>query len=75
MAASNYQNINVSREIRISADWEQATSQIWWQDLDDDPSDTETWHSTPYQVADAGHNQNEALRLVDDWLGTESPAC
>ena len=75
MTTTNFQNIEISNQIRISADWEQATSQIWWQDLDDDPEDKETWRGTPYQVADAGHNQNEALRLVDDWLDTESPAC
>ena len=75
MTGTNFQDLDISTEIRISADWEQATSHIWWQDLDDDPSDTETWHNTPYTVADAGHNQEEALRLVDGWLDTESPAC
>ena len=75
MTSTNFQDLEISREIRISADWEQSDSQIWWQDLDDDPEDKETWHGTPYQVADAGHNQEEALRLVDDWLDTESPAC
>ena len=75
MATANFQDLEISREIRISADWESATSGIWWQDLDDDPEDKTTWHGTPYQVADAGHNQKEALRLVDGWLDTESPAC
>lgn len=69
-----FQDLKISRDIRISADWEQSSSQIWWQDLDDNPEDTETWHSTPYQVADFGHNSEEALRIVDDWLDTESQA-
>ena len=74
MTSTNFQDLEISREIRISADWEQSSSAIWWQDLDEDPEDTETWHSSPYQVADAGHNQKEALRLVADWLDTETPA-
>ena len=74
MAVSSYQNTKVSRKIRIKADWEQSASQIWWQNLDDDPED-KTWDSTPYQVADAGHNSNEALLLVEGWLDIESPAC
>ena len=71
---TSFQDLEISREIRISADWEQSSSSIWWQDLDDDPEDTETWRHTPYQVADAGHNQEEALRLVNNWLDTETPA-
>ena len=73
MTSTNFQDLEISREIRISADWEQSSSAIWWQDLDD-PEDTETWHHTPYQVADAGRSQKEALRLVADWLETETPA-
>ena len=73
MTSTIFQDLRISREIRIKADWERATSNIWWQGLDDDdPSDT--WHGTPYQVADAGYNEKEALRLVDDWLDTESQA-
>ena len=75
MAVSSYQNIKVSRKIRIKADWERSASQIWWQNLDDDPENKGTWSSTPYQVADAGHNANEALLLVEGWLDIESPAC
>ena len=74
MTSTNFQAPEISTEIRISADWEQSASQIWWQDLDEDPEDKTTWHHTPYQVADAGHNQEEALRLVADWLDTETPA-
>ena len=75
MPSTNFQDLEISREIRIHADWVQSASQIWWQDLDDDPEDKDTWYSTPYQVADAGHNDREALRLVADWLDMESPAC
>ena len=74
MTTTKFHNLEISREIRIKADWERSSSSIWWQSLDDDPED-KTWHHTPYQVGDAGHNANEALRLVDDWLDTESPAC
>ena len=68
MASEIFQDLSISSELRISADWEQSASQIWWQDLDDDPSDAETWHGTPYQVADAGHNVKRALELVRGWL-------
>ena len=71
MTSTNFQDLEISREIRIRADWEQSSSAIWWQDLDDDPEDTETWRHTPYQVADAGHNQQEALRLIHNWLDME----
>ena len=71
MTSTNVQDLEISREIRIRADWEQSSSAIWWQDLDDDPEDTETWRHTPYQVADAGHNQQEALRLIHNWLDME----
>ena len=73
MTSTNFQDLEISREIRISADWEQSSSAIWWQGLDEDPED-KTWHSSPYQVADAGHNQKEALRLVADWLDMETTA-
>ena len=71
MTSANFQDLEISREIRIRADWEQSSSAIWWQDLDDDPEDTETWRHAPYQVADAGHNQQEALRLIHNWLDME----
>ena len=74
MTKYSFQDLEISREIRIIADWEQSASQIWWQDLDEDPDDKTTWHGTPYQVADAGHNQKEALRLVNDWLDMGTPA-
>ena len=73
MTSTSFQAPEISTEIRISADWEQPSSAIWWQDLDDDPEDAETWRHTPYQVADAGHNQQEALRLVADWLDMGPP--
>ncbi len=69
-----HHNAAIDPDIRIKADWEKSSSSIWWQSLDDDPED-KTWHHTPYQVADAGHNENEALLLVSEWLDTESPAC
>ena len=66
MTSTSFQAPEISTEIRIFADWEQSSSAIWWQGLDEDPEDKTTWHHTPYQVADAGHNQEEALRLVAD---------
>ena len=71
MTSTNFQDLEISSEIRIRADWEQSASQIWWQDLDEDPEDKTTWHGTPHQVADAGHNQQEALRLIHNWLDME----
>ena len=70
MAVRTFQDLRISKEIRISADFEQASSAIWWQDLRDDPAE-KTWQSTPYQVADAKHDDRAALGLVSDWLNVE----
>ena len=67
-----HSNPAIDQDIRIKADWEQSTSSVWWQSLEDDPEDT-TWHSSPYQVADAGHNEDQALRLVSGWLDVQRP--
>ena len=66
-------NTAIDPDIRIEADWEQSSSSIWWQLLDDDPED-KTWSSTPFQVVDAGHNEDRALELVSYWLEATSPA-
>ena len=33
MTSTNFQDLEISREIRISADWEQSDSQIWFSEL------------------------------------------
>ena len=50
-------------DIEIKADFAQASSQIKYRLL----GETE-WKSTPFQVADASHIEESALRLVDEWL-------
>ena len=67
MTSTSFQAPEISTEIRIFADWEQSSSAIWWQGLDEDPEDKTTWHHTPYQVADAGHNQEEACASWPTW--------
>lgn len=70
MTRKIFQDRRIAKEIRIRADFDQSSSSIGWQDIDDDPSD-ETWHHTPYQVADARHDEKEALRLVRDHLAKD----
>ena len=65
-----FQDRRIAKEIRIRADFDQASSPISWQDIDDDPEE-QTWHHTPYQVADARHDEKEALRLVRDHLAKD----
>lgn len=62
-----FQDRRIAKEIRIRADFADAASHIGWQDIDDDPEE-QTWHGTPYQVADARHDDKAALRLVRDYL-------
>ncbi len=68
MAREIYENKEIDPDIRIYADWTQSAYSIWWQATDEDPEDESTWHSTPYQVADARHNRDSALELVSSWL-------
>lgn len=65
-----FQDRRIAKEIRIRADFAQSSSPVSWQDIDDDPSD-DTWHHTPFQVADARHDEKEALRLVRDHLAKD----
>ncbi|MBP7372261.1 MAG: hypothetical protein KA923_05470 [Opitutaceae bacterium] len=64
------QDRRIAKEIRIRADFAQSSSSIVWQDIDDDPSD-DTWHHSSYQVADARHDEKEALRLVRNFLAKD----
>lgn len=70
MTLKIFQDRRITKEIRIKADFAEAASLIRWQDIDDDPSD-DTWHHTPYQVADARHDEKEALRLVRGYLAKD----
>jgi hypothetical protein len=65
-----FQDRRIAKEFRIKADWSQSSSPIAWQDIDDEPADA-TWHGTPFQVADARHDQKAALRLVRDHLAKD----
>lgn len=65
-----FQDRRITKEIRIQADFAQSSSSISWQDIDHDPRD-ETWHHTPFQVADARHDEKKALRLVRDHLAKD----
>lgn len=51
--------------VRFSCDLAQASSPIRVQDGDGD------WQSTPYQVADARHDEYRALRLVVEYSGRD----
>ena len=70
MARQTFQDRRITKKIRIRADFAQSFSPISWQDIDDEPSD-DTWHHTLFQVADARHDEKEALRLVRDHLAKD----
>lgn len=70
MTRQTFEDRRIAKEIRIKADWAQSASPIAWQDIDDDPDDA-TWHGTPFQVADARHDEKAALRLVRDHLAKD----
>lgn len=57
--------------IRVEADYARASSLIRWQPIDSDPHDAEAWRATPFQVADARHDSQRAIKLVSDWLDSE----
>jgi len=65
-----FQDRRITKEIRIRADFAQSSSLVSWQDIDDDPEE-QTWHHTPFQVADARHDKIKALRLVRDYLAKD----
>ena len=50
-------------DIEIKADFSQASSQIKYRMIGESE-----WKGTPFQVADASHIEESALRLVDEWL-------
>ena len=51
----------------LKCDLAQASSPIRYLGGDDD----DEWVTTPYQVADARHDEHEAVALVVAWLGGE----
>lgn len=53
-------------DIEVRADWRLASCQIEYRPHGED------WRATPFQVADAGHNADRALRLVDAWADFQS---
>lgn len=54
-------------DIEVSADFAQASSQLTFRAIGD-----EEWQPTPYQVADAAHDPERALRLVSDWADAQA---
>lgn len=54
---------STDQTIQIDADFDHAASVIRWRE-----TDRNQWIGTPYQVADAHHNPNEAIDLVAKWL-------
>ena len=56
--------------LSIKADFGQASSPIL---LSADSG--KTWDSTPFQVADAGHNSTTALKMVNAWQESQGGGC
>ncbi len=52
--------------LRMSADLSQASAPIQYEGAERDE-----WMSTPYQTADARHDETRAMRLVLEYLGRE----
>ena len=50
---------------KIRADYSQAACPIQYWTVQDQ------WDSTPYQVADAGHRDFEAAKMVAEWLARQ----
>lgn len=48
--------------LKISADLSQASAPISYKDGNE-------WIGTPFQTADARHNECSAIRLILDWFG------
>lgn len=64
MATTTYAN----NDIEISADFARAESTIYFRSaFADDEEEGQGWQPTPFQVADARHDPERALRMVDEW--------
>ncbi len=57
---------------KIRADYSQAACPIQCLRTDDDDDAEEDWVSTPFQVADAGHRDFEAVEMVAAWLKSQA---
>lgn len=57
-------------EIEIRADFAQASSVISYRVINGNEDDP--FIGTPFQVADASHHPDKALRLVNEWLDQQS---
>lgn len=57
----------------VAANWAQASDPIraaWVEPGEPTPDDSDDrWFGTPFQVADARHDERRALRLVREWRG------
>jgi hypothetical protein len=58
----------MAQNIEIQFDAEQASAPIRWRMADGGPDE---WQSTPYQTADAGHDRDEAERMLSAWLSQQ----
>lgn len=61
------QTIVRGSDIEIVADFDQSASPITYR-----VSGADEWMPTPYQVADAAHSAENALRLVSEWADQQS---
>ncbi len=58
--------------IEIKLDLVQASAPIFWRMTDaHSRGGPIEWQSTPYQTADAGHRESDAITLVTEWLATQ----
>lgn len=57
--------VNPDWTTKIRADYSQAAAPIEYLNVQ------EEWDSTPFQVADAGHRDFEAAKMVAEWLAQQ----
>jgi hypothetical protein len=53
--------------VKIRADLARASALVIYS-----TDDGETWAATPFQTADAGHDKDRLIKLVDEWLDGEA---
>lgn len=60
-------------DIEIQVDIDQASAPIRWRSAErrGDP-DEPGWQPTPFQTADAGHLEADAIKIVSEWLDANS---
>ena len=71
MAKEIVQDRRISPDIRIRANFDEATDYIQWQPIDADPDDDAEWRTEGHRVCDAAHQPKRALQLVNDYLDAQ----